>query len=396
MKLIGVNEAEAIIDQFQLPFSSETISIQNALGRVLVEEIVADRDFPPFDRVTMDGIAIDSSAYLAGKRSFKIENRQHAGDAPFILSSQENCIEVMTGAVLPHLTNAVIRYEDVEISESIATIAEDIKMGVNIHKKGSDASKSEVLLSKNSLINTGAMGILASVGAAQVQVHSLPSITIISTGDELVEIDAKPELHQIRQSNATAIGALLKPFAKTIRHLHILDDLDSLTSQITQVLVETDILILAGGVSQGKKDFLPEVLANIGVKKYFHGVAQRPGKPFWFGTYGSKTVFALPGNPVSSFMCAARYVKPWLQKNLHLPLSKGKAVLDVTIHFKPSLTYFIPVILENSTSQLKAIPLKTNGSGDFIGLSKTNAFIELPQKEEDSYAAGEIFNYWLF
>ena len=394
--LTAVSEATQIILDNSLDYGSETIAFDQSLRRVLAEPIVADRDFPPFDRVTMDGIAIAWASYEAGQRQFKIESTQTAGETQHTLNATNNCIEVMTGAAMPHGTDLVIRYEDLEIVDGVAQVVANIKPNQNVHYQGEDRRLGKVILQAHALIGPPEMAIAASVGATIIEVKKLPSVVIITSGDELVAIDQTPTAYQIRSSNVHCIAALLKFYQIQADFVHIPDDLPTTQQTIETALGQYDVLILCGGVSQGKKDFIPKALAQAGVQKYFHKLSQQPGKPFWFGRKGQKVVFALPGNPVSSFLCARRYVIPWLRKSLGIKaLDNVYAQLSEDYEYTSPLTYFLQVQLFQDGATLMAQPITGHGSGDFANLTDTQGFLELP-KERNEFRRGDVLPLWRF
>ena len=390
--MITSNKALEIILNSTEDFGTESVPFIESTGRVLKENIVADRDFPPFDRVSMDGVAIDIEAFNKGQRNFKIEGVQAAGSPQLTLNDSKNCIEAMTGAVLPKNTNTVIQYELTDTQKNVVTLkTEDIKYFKNIHKKGLDCTKGASLLSQNTLISAAEIGVLATVGKAQVKVAKSPKICIISTGDELVEVIQTPLPHQIRRSNVFTLVALLKRLNLPANTLHIKDDKAVLKQKIEEALKNHDVLMFSGAVSKGKFDFIPEVLDGLGVKKLFHRVKQKPGKPFWFGKKENKTVFAFPGNPVSTFVNCLKYFYPWYYKSMGLKQPHQTAILASNYQFKSPLTYFLQVKLENKNGLVQAHPLTGNGSGDLANMALADAFIELPA-EQTEFKKGDVFN----
>ena len=394
--MISVQEATSIILSHLYPAKSEAVTLGNAIGRVLAEPIIADRDFPPFNRVSMDGIAISSLEFQKGRTTFSIETTQAAGAPQLTLKNTENCIEVMTGAMLPEGTDTVIRYEDVDIKNRIANILiSGIAPNQNIHPKSQDAKKDDQLLSPDLKISPAEVALLASVGKGNVQVFGFPKAAIISTGDELVDIDQSPLPHQIRRSNDTALQTALQELGCVSNKFHLTDSKELLEKNLRHIFQDHDLIILSGGVSKGKFDYVPEVLESLGVKKLFHQVSQKPGKPFWFGTSKDQTVFALPGNPVSTFMCFYRYIKPWLLKSLGSEQAFAQAILAKDFNFKPPLTYFLQVKLRNEAGRLMAYPDAGGGSGDFANLKEVDGFLELPL-EKTEFKTGELFPYYSF
>ncbi|CAM1345791.1 molybdopterin molybdotransferase MoeA [Tenacibaculum crassostreae] len=402
--MITVQEAKHIILQNAQDFGVEEIPFLEALGRVLKENVVADRDFPPFNRVAMDGIAINHRFFEYGVRDFKIEGIQPAGAPQKTMDNAAHCYEVMTGASLPNNCDTVIRYEDVSINTLMATVNVDhINEGQNIHTQGSDKSNGDVLIKKNTVISAAEIGVLATVGKAMVKVAKQPKVMIVSTGDELVDVHENPLDHQIRRSNVYTLVSLLNELKIPSETAHITDEKSVLKESIASYLEEYDVLLFSGAVSKGKFDFLPEVLEELGVKKLFHKVAQRPGKPFWMGIADAlgmsgrnektiqKLVFAFPGNPVSTFVNCLVYFYPWYKKSVGFEQQAQTAILTENVSFKPDLTYFLQVKLQSENGQLLATPIKGNGSGDLASLVEADGFIELPKTAETTFKKGSIF-----
>lgn len=279
--MITVAEAKELILQHPGDFGTECIPLAQALGRILKEDIYADRDFPPFNRVAMDGIAINYRFFQYGVRDFKIEGIQAAGAAQQTLENAANCYEVMTGACLPANTDTVIRYEDLDIQTLMASVnLTEIKEGQNVHTQGSDTEKDSLLIAKETRITAAEIGVLATVGKAVVTVAKLPKVLIVSTGDELVNISEQPLPHQIRKSNVHSLAALLEAHRIPVTLIHLNDEKAQITASMKQYLQAYDAILCSGAVSKGKFDYLPEVFDELGVQKLFHRVSQRPGKPF--------------------------------------------------------------------------------------------------------------------
>jgi len=395
--MLSVDEAHHIIieNAQKANCQTENIGLQNAVGQVLQEDIFADRDLPPFNRVAMDGIAFNTKAFLKNGNTFKIEKIIAAGDPAYTLQNLNACVEIMTGAVLPQGADAVVRYEDVTIENSIATvIVNSVNALQNIHTKGKDVRAESLLINKGVALSAAEIAVAASVGKANITVSKLPKVAIISTGNELVNVGEIVLPHQIRKSNSFMIDAQLQQWNINATAYHLNDDLTEITVQLKNILINYDVVILTGGVSKGKFDFLPQAFDELGVQKHFHKIAQRPGKPFWFGSNNDAVVFAFPGNPVSSFVCLLRYFKPWLQTYLRQNIENHfYYALAETVQFKPNLTYFIPVKLTNDNKTVKvAKPFFGNGSGDFVNLKNVDGFLELPVGK-DVYEKGELYKF---
>jgi molybdopterin molybdotransferase len=396
--MITVQTATDIVLENALPLPAESVPMHRAVGRALREPLLADRDFPPFDRVSMDGIALCFANFEAGQRRFFIENIQAAGAPQLKLEDKNNCFEVMTGAMLPQGTDAVIRYEDLSIEAGFATISiENVQARQNIHRQGIDRQIGEVIVAQGSLISPAELGVAATIGKAELKVVALPRVCILSSGDELVEVNETPLPHQIRKSNVYVMAAVLGTWGLTSDLLHLPDDPAAIEATLGDCLTKYDVLLMSGGVSMGKFDHIPSALELLGVRQLFHKVSQRPGKPFWFGRSAGTVVFAFPGNPVSSFMCLHRYFRPWFRASIGLQaLDYQYAALAEDYFFKPDLTYFLQVKLAaGPDGRLLATPVTGQGSGDLANLVDTDAFIELPL-ERQAFQAGEVFPIWRY
>jgi molybdopterin molybdotransferase len=394
---IDVAQAVELIAEAMPNYDSESVELADATGQILRQQIRAERDQPPFDRATMDGIAIAGSS-LANKtgsniRQFPISGIQAAGQAAQKLSDSSQCLEVMTGAVLPAGTDTVIPVERITVTSGIASLEEGYqpKPGQFIHRQASDHAQGDTLLEPGTLIHGPEMAILTAAGEPKVEIAKWPRVSIISTGDELVDVGETIADFQIRSSNDRAIEAIFqaRDCSRTTRS-HLPDDPEALLKHIRRLHDDNDILILSGGVSMGKYDYVPGILQELGVQVIFHKVLQRPGLPMWFGiSADNKPVFALPGNPVSTIVCCVRYVMPAIAMAMGLPQQDPETVqLGKDVSFEPDLTWFMPVTLNCGADGLThALPRPTNTSGDFIGLRNTDGFVELP-RGTNNFAAG--------
>ncbi|HYD84574.1 MAG TPA: molybdopterin molybdotransferase MoeA [Opitutus sp.] len=382
-------------------FLREDCPLLAAHGRVLREDVCADRDLPPFDRVTMDGYALRSAAVAAGVTTFRVEGTQAAGmRARKLGDAIDVCVEVMTGAVLPDGADCVVPYEEAKKEDATISLSPDAvaKPGVSVHRRGSDRREGEVVLAAGTRLTGREIAIAAAVGATNVTVTALPKIAILTTGDELVEVDSPVAAHQIRRSNDYALrAALIASGYPRVERFHLCDVRHEIEHLLWHVIAEHDGVLITGGVSKGKFDFLPAALEAQRVRKVFHGVAQRPGKPFWFGLSARRTpVFALPGNPVSAYTCLHRYVLPALARASGASAADHKlsAALTAPVTFKPPLAYLLPVkISSGPDARLLAAPEPTNTSGDFGGLLNSDGFVEL-SADRTEFPAGTVANFW--
>ena len=389
---ISVAEAEELINGHMPCYPAESVALEQANGRVLAEQIIAERDQPPFNRATMDGIAV-AAAVANAQRTLPVEAVQAAGAALTELSSDDACLEIMTGAALPTGADAVIPVERISVNDGVAVIEDGYhaEPGQFVHAQASDHATGDVLMQPGTLIRGPEMAALTGAGNATVAVSKLPSVAVVSTGDELVDVGAPMSATQIRSSNDRAIQASLQRHGFTsVNRSHIADDADALRTTLAGLLDNNDVLVLSGGVSMGKFDYIPQVLGELGIAVIFHKITQRPGLPMWFGvSQMGQPVFALPGNPVSTLVCLTRYVIPALHHASGLRANPEYARLGEPLSFEPPLSWFVPVTLDTSAGQLTANPKTTNTSGDFIALANTAGFIELDAAQE-RFPAGHV------
>jgi molybdopterin molybdotransferase len=389
-----VAEAEALILAHMPRFPARQEPLQACIGRVLAQDIQAERDQPPFDRVTMDGIAVAYRDLAAGVRSFEVVGTQAAGVEPLAVASNQ-CIEVMTGTPLPRGADTVVPVERVQRSGAMAAIAADATIAAEqfVHRRGSDRAQGSLVLRAGTRLGPPEIAVLAGAGHATAHVAELPRVAVISTGDELVEAGKPIAAHQIRSTNDRAVEAsLIQHRLGYVTRARLRDDAKALAVAIDRLDTELDVLVLSGGVSMGQFDFVPSVLTELGAKLVFHKVEQRPGRPMWFGVSArGKPIFALPGNPVSTLVCVTRYLLPALRHASGLAAAPPELVeTTAPIEGFPTLTLFTPVTLSSSDrGTILAEPHRTNTSGDFVTLAGTAGFVELAAKS-GSYPAGTV------
>lgn len=380
------------------PLAAETRSLRDCHGRILRQDVYAERDNPPFDRVCMDGVAIASSAFAAGSRSFRVQATQAAGDVPLTLAATEAAIEVMTGTVLPHGTDSVIPLEEYDLVAGALTLKPEATAEPwrNIQRRGSDSQPGVAMLTAGMRLGAAEAAVVASAGLAEVQVSRQPRVTVVSTGDELIEPGQPIADHQIRRSNAYGVSAALQLNGfGSVTDAHLPDNEALMHSRLGEILASNDVLVLSGGVSKGKFDFVPTVLKALGVEEVFYQVAQRPGRPMWFGVGpGGQLVFGLPGNPVSTLICLMRYVLPALRASMLWQPGAIERVALAEAAGGRKMTYFMPVTQMRTATALGLVSIRPpSGSGDFLALAGTDGFVELPPQPE-GYPAGFVADFY--
>jgi molybdopterin molybdotransferase len=376
--MISVREADLLLARHVRLREPAVVPLAEAAGRVLREDVAADRDYPPYDRVTMDGIAVADEDVRGGTTRFWVAWTQAAGEPPRTLPGRGQCIEIMTGAALPEGCDSVIRYEDLLLADGWATLRDgvEVKPRQSVHFRGSDREAGQPVLEAGTRLRPPDIAALASIGHAEVRVAALPRVAVVTTGDEVVAVDAPVLPHQIRESNGPAVRAALREHGYTDVSLgHAPDEEARLRRSLEAALAQADVLLLSGGVSAGTFDLVPTLLSDLGVREVFHKIRQKPGKPLWFGTSEhGQAVFGLPGNPVSALVCLYRYVLPFLAASAGLTTrSPGTALLAQLPRRRNDFTLFVPARREG----LDVHPVPSNGSGDFLSLLPSDGFAEV-------------------
>ncbi len=353
----------------------EEVEVLDAVERVLAEDIISDVNMPPFDKSAMDGFACRRTDFDK-KMELEIIETIPAGKCPEKSILEGKCSKIMTGAMLPHGADCVVMVEDIEVADNKIKFTKE-NTANNICYLSEDICINDIVLTKGTLINPQHLAVLASVGACKPKVYSKPKVGIISTGDELVEPDMKPELSQIRNSNAWQLMAQAKNAGASTHYEGIADDNKASTfEKINNALQNNDIVLLTGGVSMGDFDYVPEIMQEIGVKILFKSIAVQPGRPTVFGVKGDKYIFGLPGNPVSSFVQFEMLVKPLIQKMIGNQNTNSEILLPMgsDIHRKKTeRKSFLPVSIRNG----EVFPVEYHGSAHIHSYIFANGIIAM-------------------
>ena len=370
----------------------EQIPSLDAAGRVLAEEITADRDYPPFPRSARDGFAVRATD-VPGE--LHIIGEVRAGEIFRDSVSVGKAVEIMTGAPLPDGADAVVMLEHTERSGDRVKVARSLQSGENFNARGSEAKQGNIVLPAGCRLDFAKIAALAMVGRECASVYRRPSVAILPTGDEIVEAGQQPESFQIRNSNAWSMSVQV---ARAGGDPHILpiarDNYESTRGLVEQGLTH-DLLLLSGGVSAGKYDIVERVLADVGAKFFFDRVLLQPGQPLVFGTARGKFFFGLPGNPASTmvtFEVFARAAVELLGGANESPLPLLQAKLSKDFRHKTGLTRFLPARLSADGSTVAPEPWQ--GSGDVYSLARANAFLVI-DSERESWAAGDMIRVLL-
>lgn len=372
------------------PRVTEQLRLGDALGWVLAQEVKTDREYPPFNRATRDGYAVFAADVKAGV-SLKCTGEIRAGDRVTKDLWAETCVQIMTGAGVPSGADAVVMIEHTKRDGDHVLFERDAVSGQNIVAKGSEARAGQTVLTPGTRLGYAELALAAQVGAAELKCAQKPRVAILSTGDEVVPVEAAAGRFQIRNSNSVSLAAQVRlAGGKPILLGNAMDREDDLQSKIKRGLQE-DLLVLSGGVSAGKYDLVETVLRGLEAEFFFDAVAIRPGRPTVFAKCADKFVFALPGNPVSTMVTFELFVVPAIDllsgsDARSLPLVDAQ--LAETMEEKPGLTHFLPARVTGSGGAMKVTPLKWQGSGDISALSKANGFLVVPS-EKETLTAGE-------
>ena len=380
-KMITYEEATQIVNNQSVIFGIESVSFEEAVGRVLAKTITSDMDIPPFTKSAMDGFACRREDL---SRDLRVLEIVPAGVAPVMEVTEGTCSQIMTGAIIPGGADTVIKVEECSVTADEGTGLRMVrftgeKTAPNICYRGEDIKAGEVILEAGTLLDTRHIPILATVGAVFIDVYRLPSVGIISTGTELVEPGNKPGLSQIRNSNAYQGIAQLGRMGIDCDYYGIaIDDRETTREMISEALETNDILILSGGVSMGEFDFVPAVLESLGVQLQFQQVAIQPGKPTLFGTRSGKFVFGLPGNPVSSYFILELIIRPFIYKCMahdwRPPVFRLPAGETIT-RKKSNRLSWIPVKMDENG---RVHPIEYHGSAHIFSLRDAFGMIGIP------------------
>ncbi|HYL86172.1 MAG TPA: gephyrin-like molybdotransferase Glp [Candidatus Angelobacter sp.] len=366
------------------PRACANVSVWDALGFVLAQEVRTDRDYPPFNRSTRDGYAARSNEAVASAQ-FKCAGEIKAGDTVTEPLAPQTCVQIMTGAAVPAGADAVVMIEHTQRAGDAVRFERAARSGQNIVPKGSEAAAGQIVLKPGTRLGFAELALAAQVGAVQLQCAKRPRVAILSTGDEVVLVDEQPGEFQIRNSNSVSLAAQVRiAGGEPVVLGNAADRVEDLGAKVERGLKE-DALVLTGGVSMGKYDLVESVLKAMGAEFFFDAVAIRPGKPAVFAICQGKPVFGLPGNPVSTMVTFELFAAPaidLLSGAEPRPLPFVEARLAEALNEKPGLAHFLPARIEWNGMVPEVNALKWQGSGDITALGMANCFLVVPVERE--------------
>lgn len=395
MKPLRFDEARAVVfervrETLRAP-AVERAPLAEAAGRVLAEDIRADRDYPPFNRAARDGFAVHAADTADAPATLECIGETRAGEPSRFTLASGQTVEIMTGAPGPAGADAVVMVEHSEREGNRVTLQRSIAPGRNLIAAGSEAAAGEVVLRQGARIGYPQIAVLGSVGYADVPVYKRPEAAVLSTGDEVVAVSETPRSFQIRNSNAYSLAAQIARRGARARILPVAGDRLDETRRAIEDGLKSDVLVLSGGVSMGKYDLVAQVLTELGAEFFINGVSIQPGKPLVFGRVGGKPVFGLPGNPISTmvtFELFAAIAVDLLAGRPDSPLPFFEAELAAAFRHKPVLTRFLGARLEGCYGQTRVRKIEGQGSGDVTSFARADCYL-VAADDRASWQAGE-------
>jgi molybdopterin molybdotransferase len=397
--ILSFEEARHLVESHAaklLPRATETADLLDSCGHILAEPVLADRDFPPFRRAARDGYALRSADVKQPPATLKVVGEIKAGASDQIPTLQPGeAAAIMTGAPAPEGADAVVMVEYTSQRGDDVQIQRTVEFGANVVATGSEAKRGSCLLSPGMYLDPAAISVAASVGKVHLEVYARPQVAVLSTGDELVDIDAEPGPTQIRNSNSYSLAAQIQGAGGEPVLLQVAPDEPRRLRELIAEGLKSDLLLLAGGVSMGKYDLVEQVLSEFAAEFFFTGAKIQPGKPIVFGRISSegehKYFFGLPGNPVSTMVTFELFVRPMLaalagQTPRQLVFLHAKAKSEIKT--KTGLTRFLPGILFGEFEYAEVELAPWHGSGDIAATALANCYVVIPP-DRDHIAAGD-------
>ena len=392
---IHIGRSRELLCAYVGRLDSEKVALTAALGRVLRETLLCDRDLPPFDRVTMDGIAV---SWVQDMHTWQRVGTQFAGDAPLTLENTNQCVEVMTGAKLPQGTDTVIPIEWLDLENSRISLRPgcEVRAGQFVHMSGSDSCRGDLLLEPDTVLRGRHLAMAASIGKAELRVSRLPKVAYLSTGNELVTVAETPGEVQVRRSNDLPILAECAKLGIPLHvNLHLRDDPDLIEQTIRQLQKEVDLIVFSGGVSMGNADYIPSCAEVSGFQIIFHKVKQKPGGPVLFAKHPSGCLLlGLPGNPLSCMVCARVYLRQVFACMTGYPVGSSRIRVKGPYPSDEEKSRLLPVqIAADSKFPPQAFLVKPNTSGDLTRVLGSQGIVVIPPLGERASGDDAVFEY---
>jgi len=392
--MISVDTAVKIVTDVTESLPAKTVPFERALGLCLAQDVQSDINMPPFERSAMDGYAVIAEDTARAPVELAVIEDIAAGRMPTKKVLRGQASKIMTGAAVPEGADAVVKVEETEDlpTDNRVKILRRIDGGKNISKMGEDMKVGQIVIRKGVTIRPQEIGILATVGKSRVGVYSTPAVGIISTGTELVDVESKPAAAQIRNSNGYSLAAQARRLKADVELLGTVKDTKEEISRMMRKGLQKDILILSGGVSMGEYDLVGDVMKDLGAHIYFEKVALRPGKPVIFGKKDKTFIFALPGNPVASFVTFELFIYPAIRKMMGFATiyrTTVKASLEVEIPVKRKRREYRPALLRMHNNQWYVSPVEWHGSADLLSTTRANCLL-IVREDAEKLSVGQL------
>ena len=392
--MISVDTAIEIITDVVEPLPAKTVPFEGSLWLCLAQDVQSDIDMPPFDRAAMDGYAVIAEDTDRAPVELIVIEDIAAGHMPTKKVLRGQASKIMTGAAVPEGAEAVVKFEETEDlpSNNRVKILRAIDKGRNISKMGEDMKVGQIVLHKGMPIRPQEIGVLATVGKSRVEAFPAPKVGIISTGTELVDVESTPSAAQIRNSNGYSLAAQARRLKADVELLGTVKDSKEEIYRIMHRGLQKDILILSGGVSMGEYDLVGDVMKDLNTQIYFEKVALRPGKPVIFGKKDQTFIFALPGNPVASFVTFELFIYPAIRKMMGfttLHRTTLKASLETEILVKRKRREYRPAFLRMQNNMWFVSPVEWHGSADLLSTTRANCLL-IVREDAEKLSMGQL------
>jgi len=393
--MITFEEAISTVLKSARPLPPEAVRLEESVGRALAEDVRSALDMPPFDKSAVDGYAVRAAEIKPGVELGNLGLIQ-AGDVLQGKVPAGACVKIMTGAPVPFGADAVVMVEETSEKDGLVRFSTGIKKGANIARRAEDIKKGQLILKRGTVIEISQIAALAAAGRGAVKCGALPSVSLVNTGGEIIPPGRPLGKNQIYNSNGPMLAALLKTDGVHAAPVIVRDEAKLMKAALARAL-KAEVVLISGGVSMGDYDLVPGILKTLGVKKVFHKVRVRPGKPMFFGVKGRKLIFGIPGNPVANFLAYLAYIRPAIRKMAGRP-DFAPAILDGTCAgaFEPRTPRRALVL---STVRAKAefslAGVANNGSADILALAGASGFTVIKENGSVKKGGRARFISWL-
>jgi molybdopterin molybdotransferase len=390
--MVGFEQALATVLAEARTLPSEEVPLEEALRRVLAQDVASDRDLPPFDRAAMDGFALRATDVARAPAALEVVGEVRAGQWPDLAVGPGQAVRIMTGAPVPRGADAVQQVEKTQpLDEFRVTILSAVAEGAHVARRGSEVRAGDVVLARGRVIDPAALAVLASAGRSRVRVARRPRLALLVTGDEIVDASAVPGPAQVRNSNGPAVAAQARLAGADVVPLGVAPDRQDAIESALRRGLEADVVVVSGGVSAGDYDLVEPALLALGARFLFTRVAIKPGAPIVFGRLGEALVFGLPGNPVSAQVTFELFVRPALLSLQGVRSPGGRRVgveLASAVRNRTGRRSHVPARVRWEDGRLVARLVRSQGSGDLAAHARANALVVIDEQREHA-AAGE-------